>query len=125
MAHVLIVEDDDDIRTTLADVVELAGHEVSVAANGREALDVLAGDGPNIIFLDIMMPVMDGIEFLREATAEGLLDGLPVIVTSAFDPSKTASQLATRVMRKPYTIDAILAAVDEYTSEPGSDDGHG
>lgn len=125
MAHVLIVEDDDDIRTTLADVVELAGHQVSVAANGREALDVLASDGPNIVFLDIMMPVMDGIEFLREASAEGLLDGLPVVVTSAFDPSRTASQLATRVMRKPYTIDAILEAVDEYCSEPGPGDGRG
>jgi CheY-like chemotaxis protein len=68
---VLIVEDDEDIRTTTADILLEEGYSVRLAANGKEALGWLrAGLRPCVILLDLMMPVMSGYEFLKTLRAE-------------------------------------------------------
>ena len=68
---VLIVEDDEDLREMMAQLLTLEGFQTAAVANGREALDYLRATAkPNVILLDLMMPVMDGWEFRRHQQAD-------------------------------------------------------
>src|SRR5918912_3194653 len=79
---VLVVDDDPDILQTLGLCLTTEGYRVLTAANGREALDVLERERPSVILLDLMMPVMDGWQFVRELEKTGRR-GTPMIVLSA------------------------------------------
>lgn len=82
--HILIVEDHDDSRMILQEILECEGCRVEAAANGREALDLLeAGPRPDLVFLDMMMPVMDGAELLEAMGKDAALSTIPVVVVSA------------------------------------------
>src|SRR4051812_16908814 len=81
--EVLVVDDDPDICMILQDVLESEGCAVLVAHNGREALGVLRDRLPDVIVLDLMMPVMDGWEFAAQLQQEPLWRDIPVVVVSA------------------------------------------
>ena len=83
MARVLVVDDDGELRDVLRESVELDGHTALVASNGREALRVLREQGADVVVLDLMMPVMNGWQFLEAVRAEPRLAQVPVIVISA------------------------------------------
>lgn len=109
----LIVEDNDDLRSLLKDVLDDAGFEVAAVDNGAEALEMAGGWRPDAIVLDLMMPVMDGAAFLRARRQVPGLASVPVLVLTAhpyhyrvldgLDP--------TAVLRKPYDVDELIAAV--------------
>ena len=82
---VLLVEDDQPTREVMARTLEKANWSVSEAGNGREALDQLAQKKPQLILLDLMMPVMDGFDFLLEMRANEDWQDIPVIVLTAKD----------------------------------------
>jgi PAS domain S-box-containing protein len=82
---VLLVEDDQPTREMMARTLKKAEWHVSEAGNGREALDQLARQKPQLILLDLMMPVMDGFDFLLEMRANAEWQGIPVIVLTAKD----------------------------------------
>lgn len=85
--RVLVVEDDFDTREMMRRLLVGEGWLVSVAANGREALDRLTSDCPNLVLLDLMMPEMDGFEFLAEFRKNPKFSVTPVIVVTAADLS--------------------------------------
>lgn len=114
--RVLVVDDDEDLRAALADILEAEGYEVSVAADGQEALEVLREEGaplPGLVLLDMMMPVMDGWEFCAHQRRDPRLAHVPVLVLSASaDVERAAAELGTQgYLRKPMDIDALLGAV--------------
>ena len=112
---VLIVEDDDDLREMMAQLLSLEGFTTATVANGREALSYLqAAEPPQVILLDLMMPVMDGWEFRRQQQADPSLAPVPVIVLSALDPSRTADLEANAFLKKPLDFDRLLALVRGY-----------
>ncbi|MDH3986155.1 MAG: response regulator, partial [Gammaproteobacteria bacterium] len=82
---VLLVEDDTDTRDVMARMLRKAGQQVIEAANGREALHLLSVNRPAIILLDLMMPVMDGFDFLLEMRTHAEWQDIPVIVLTAKD----------------------------------------
>jgi CheY-like chemotaxis protein len=82
---VLLVEDDQPTREMMVRTLEKAGWQVSEAGNGREALDQLDRQKPKLILLDLMMPVMDGFDFLLEMRANAEWQDIPVIVLTAKD----------------------------------------
>ena len=82
---VLLVEDDKPTREMMARTLEKSDWTVSEAGNGREALDQLAQQKPRLILLDLMMPVMDGFDFLLEMRANAEWQDIPVIVLTAKD----------------------------------------
>jgi signal transduction histidine kinase/CheY-like chemotaxis protein len=82
---VMLVEDDLEIRDMMARTLEKDGWDVSEASNGQEALDLLAVKSPDLILLDLMMPVMDGFGFLAEMRVQPELQHIPVIVVTAKD----------------------------------------
>ena len=112
---VLIVEDDDDLREMMAQLLALEGFQTAAVANGQEALDYLRQEvAPNLILLDLMMPVMDGWEFRRRQQANPAMAQVPVIVLSALDHVRTAEVSAEAILKKPLDFDRLLELVRSY-----------
>ena len=117
VAHrpVLIVEDDTDLREMMAQLLTLEGLGATTVANGREALEYLEqGDRPDVILLDLMMPVMDGWEFRRRQQSNPAVASVPVIVLSALDPRRDADVNAVAFLKKPLDFDRLLELVRQY-----------
>jgi CheY-like chemotaxis protein len=115
---VLIVEDDADLREMMAQLLNLEGFKSATVANGREALEYLhdGAERPDVILLDLMMPVMDGWEFRRQQQADPALAGVPVIILSALDAARAADVHAEAFLKKPLDFDRLLELVREYCS---------
>ncbi|HYN07817.1 MAG TPA: response regulator [Vicinamibacterales bacterium] len=85
MARILIIDDDPAVSLTLARMLELEGHAVSRVGNAVEGLSAAATDPPDAVILDIRMPGMNGLEFLRELRSDTRLSRLPVgIITGDY-----------------------------------------
>lgn len=112
-ARILVVEDDRDIRELMCEVLTLEGYEVHAAANGADAVQLLDKiENPCLIFLDLMMPVMDGKEFLEWRKSTGKFVEIPVIVISAI-AKKGDPQGATAYIKKPVDLDKIVEVASE------------
>jgi len=113
---VLLVEDHWNVREALAATLEEFGHEVKVASDGAEALQLLrAGLHPCVILLDLMMPVMDGFAFRREQRADPALAEIPIIVVSGAVTTTTTDRVrdmeVAAVLWKPVDCDRMLGLV--------------
>jgi CheY-like chemotaxis protein len=84
-SEVLIVDDEENVRELTRRMLESEGLRVREAANGQEALDEIRRRAPGLIILDLMMPIMDGFEFLRQLREDADISDLPVIVVTAKD----------------------------------------
>jgi CheY-like chemotaxis protein len=108
---VLIVEDDADLREMMTQLLSMEGFEPRVAVNGRDAIDQLAaGFTPDVILLDLMMPVMDGQHFLEQCRRDLRCANIPVIVLSATS-DRTPHVEASAVFRKPLDFTRVLDTV--------------
>ena len=87
MASVLVVDDSSELRALMTIAFEGEGYQVTVAANGREALEALEIAKPTFIVLDLMMPIMNGAEFLAAVGKRADLRGIPVVICSALPES--------------------------------------
>jgi CheY-like chemotaxis protein len=115
MTTVLVVDDDPDICALLETFLCLADFHVITASNGRDALQKLRVTVtlPSVILLDLMMPVMDGIEFRRHQQAEMRFRDIPIVCLSArHDARQTAMRLGfVEFFGKPFELDALVAAI--------------
>ena len=115
---VLIVEDDADLREMMAQLLTLEGFHAEAVANGKEALDYLrTGDRPDVILLDLMMPVMDGWEFRRHQREDPQFAEVPVVVLTALDQSRAAHLGGAAFLKKPLDFDRLLELVRGYCRE--------
>jgi CheY-like chemotaxis protein len=112
-ALILVVDDERDIRSTVAEMLELEGYAVDEAVNGADALDAVERRRPDVILLDMRMPVLDGWGFATELRQRG--KQIPIVVmTAARDASRWAEEIAaTAALAKPFGFDDLLRAVDE------------
>jgi CheY-like chemotaxis protein len=108
--RVLIVEDNQDARGMLTFACEVEGHVVHQAGDGQEALACLAeGALPDVILLDLAMPVMDGWQFRAAQQARREWADIPVVVVSAHDNPRDLEVIApSACFRKPVDLDALL-----------------
>ena len=115
---ILIVEDDPDIRENLHMLLEGEGFSVLDASNGQQALDLLRSGtcSPALVFLDMMMPVMDGRTFLSELQSDHKFEGLPVMVITAAAYSIQDPKIVG-FMKKPLDIDEVVLAATKYVRE--------
>jgi CheY-like chemotaxis protein len=119
MSRILVVDDEPLIRAFLAEELAETGYHVATATNGAEALACVQADPTDLVLLDLLMPLMDGLEFLSERAAHPRLAKIPVVVLSAagIDGLRDAQQLhATAVLGKPVDLD-VLAHVIEHVLE--------
>ena len=111
---ILVVDDDTELRESLALLLALKGYEVITASDGREALQTLhGGPRPCLIVLDLTMPEMDGFQFRRAQLADPALAKIPVVLCSAHP---TAPQVAQQLgviacFEKPFDVQLLLGVV--------------
>lgn len=113
MTRVLVVEDTPALRTLLAEALSDAGFDVQSAEHGAEALQIAEDWRPDVILLDLMMPVMDGPTFLKSRQQLPWLRAVPVMVLTA-QPSQERlldGLGATVTLRKPYDLDRLMDAI--------------
>lgn len=112
--NILVIEDDPDIRDSMQQVLELEGYNVSCASNGSEALERLKETrAPCLILLDLMMPIMNGWQFLEAKRGDIALAPIPVVVVSAAGDRAKATA-ADGFVRKPVDLSILLALVKQY-----------
>ena len=113
--RVLVVDDDAAIRRMIIAALKREGDYVLIeAANGREALDAMRGQSPQVVVLDLMMPVMSGWDVLRERQGDATLRAIPVILISANRDPEIASAVDKGIcafLPKPFDIAALGALV--------------
>lgn len=116
---VLVVDDDPLIQTSLIIALESQGFTVQIARDGREALNVLrSGPPPRLIVLDLMMPGMDGFQFLQERQADPALADIPVVVLSGLDPASSGKVGgAVEYLLKPIEVEEIVKQIHRYIAE--------
>jgi CheY-like chemotaxis protein len=116
-ATILVVEDDKDIRKNMNRLLKSEGYFVVLAENGQVALDYLNGAAilPQLIILDLMMPIMDGFQFRTIQQADSRFADIPVIIATADGhPDEKRMRTGARdAIRKPADIETILRAVKQ------------
>ena len=111
---VLVVEDDLDIREAIAELLHDEGYAVRGAENGADALAQLQhGYRPDLILLDLMMPVMDGWAFCDESAKDATVATIPIVVVSAV-PDRTRPTRAQAHLKKPIDFDNLLETVKRF-----------
>lgn len=113
---VLVVDDDAEIRQAIAEVLDDEGYAVLLAANGKEALDLIAaGQRPDVILLDVMMPVMDGWHFLSARLKHPDLIEVPIIIISAGQEAEREARKVGvfEVAKKPLHVDDLIHRIEE------------
>jgi CheY-like chemotaxis protein len=116
-AHILVVEDDPDVRRVIVECLSLIGYKVTEAANGSEALAQLATVKPDLLVVDYAMPDMTGAEVISESRK--LVGELPVILATGYADMAAVERLAgtPRILRKPFDIaqlgDAVSSVLEE------------
>lgn len=118
--RVLVVDDDEDLRTVIKYTLELHGYEVDEAANGKEALEMLDSERcPYACALvDLLMPEMNGAELAKKAREQHTQ--LPIMFVSAADPTLLEGmpiEYGSGFIRKPFEIDELLSAVNAMTGK--------
>ncbi len=110
---VLIVEDDAELRDALCHTLEGEGFKCHSVKDGWQALALIEGDGwrPRVILLDLMMPRMNGWEFLDRRTRSEVLRRIAVVVLSAADAPRLKELSADAVLQKPVRVDALIDAL--------------
>lgn len=117
MATVLVVDDDQDIRSSLRTILELAHHRVLEAQHGLEALKMVESDEPDLMLLDIIMPEMDGLETLKELRRTH--HRFPIVAMPAHGTTSRAWYAdvarmfgADEVLEKPFTESDVMKVLD-------------
>ena len=114
-ALVLVVDDDTDLRRLTADVLSCNGYDVVQASHGQEALTRLCEHSPDLVILDLNMPVMDGWQFRAEQLrlSDGQLTAIPVLLVTGEDRAddQVATLRAVGLIKKPFNADELLNAI--------------
>lgn len=111
---ILIIEDDANIREVLELALVFEGYDIVCAVNGKDGIDQLAnGLTPDLILLDLMMPIMNGWEFVENLSMDQKNKQIPVVVVSAFVEKKTPIKCSAFVA-KPVDLTNLLSTLKEH-----------
>lgn len=121
--NILVVDDNTRVRNTLVEALRYEGYQVTGAKDGREALQILnAHLDPTLIFLDLMMPGMNGWDFLKELQSQSHLKDHVVITISAISTAQNFEDSrpleADETLRKPFKLEEVLEKVERLVRRP-------
>ena len=118
--RILVVEDQEDNRRILRDLLANAGYEMIEAEDGEQALVQAAKHRPDLILMDIQLPLLDGYEATRRIKADPALMGIPIIVVTSYalsgDEEKARAAGCDAYVAKPFSPRALLAKIREYVA---------
>ena len=116
--RILVVEDQEDNRQILRDLLDHAGYEVFEVADGEQAQPAASAHHPDVIIMDIQLPLLDGYEATRRIKADPALKHIPIIVITSYalggDESQARAAGCDAYVAKPYSPRALLAKIREY-----------
>jgi len=116
-SNILIVDDDLELLNILPEILEKYNYNVITAVNGKECLKELEKGFKGIIILDVMMPVMDGIETIKNMITEGFTESNKIILLTAKKvQGKEFDEIyhyIDKYIHKPFDIDELIKAIDE------------
>ena len=116
--RILVVEDQEDNRRILHDLLTSVGYEITEAENGEEALATAARERPDLILMDIQLPLLDGYEVTRRIKADQALRAIPIIAITSYalsgDEGKARAAGCDAYVTKPYNPRALRAKIREY-----------
>jgi two-component system, cell cycle response regulator len=112
--RILVVEDEDSVRTMLTEALELEGHQVAALGSGTAVVDACRADPPDVVLLDVMLPGMSGLDLLALLKSDPILHHVPVLLVSALDDVVVDGLRggAHDYIRKPFDLGELLARVD-------------
>jgi CheY-like chemotaxis protein len=120
MKTILVVDDEFDLAGTLRAVLEGEGYRVSTCPDGRAAIESLQGSKPDLMLMDVMLPIMDGLEVLRQMRQTPGLDGVPVVLMSAITPDARREDYRWQAfLSKPFGLEELIATVDRLIGAAG------
>jgi len=121
--RILVVEDQEDLRGVLRDLLSGSGYAVVEAADGQDALTKAKFERPDLILMDIQMPVLDGYEATRQIKADPSLAKTPIIAVSSFamkgDEEKARAAGCNHYVTKPYSPLQLLRTIRDVLGEQG------
>jgi two-component system, cell cycle response regulator DivK len=116
--RILVVEDQEDNRQIVRDLLTANDYEMTEAENGEEALAAVAKERPDLILMDIQLPVMDGYEATRRIKADPSLSSIPIIAVTSYalsgDEEKARAAACNDFVPKPYSPRQLLAKIREF-----------
>jgi two-component system, cell cycle response regulator DivK len=116
--RILVVEDHEDNRQILRDLLASAGFDMIEAVNGEDGVAAAAAEHPNLILMDIQLPVLDGYEATRRIKASPALKAIPIIVVTSYalsgDEDKARAAGCDAYIAKPYSPRLLLARIREF-----------
>jgi two-component system cell cycle response regulator DivK len=119
--RILVVEDQEDNRQILRDLLANAGYQMLEAENGEQAVAAAKEHRPDLILMDIQLPILDGYEATRRIKADSALNAIPIIVVTSYalsgDEEKSRAAGADAYVAKPYSPRALLAKIREYVPQ--------
>jgi len=115
---ILVVEDQEDNRRILRDLLTNSGYNLVEAEDGEQALTMAQNERPDLILMDVQIPVLDGYEVTRRLKADPVLRAIPIIVVTSYalsgDESKARAAGCNGYVSKPYSTRQLLAKIREY-----------
>ena len=111
---VLVLEDDRDVAQTVGELIEDQGFRAICVGNGREALAVLEHERPCLMLVDVFMPIMNGIEFLRTVKARPAFADIPRVIMTAANDHMIGVKEDVSVLYKPVDFDALKRMLEKY-----------
>jgi two-component system cell cycle response regulator DivK len=121
--HILIVEDQEDNRRILRDLLSSAGFALIEATTGEEGVHLAAAHRPDLILMDVQMPVLDGHEATRRIKAQPDLRHIPIIIVTSYalsgDDAKARAAGADAYVAKPFSPRELLATIRRFVPQPG------
>jgi CheY-like chemotaxis protein len=121
--RLLVIDDDPDILTLMAEALTFHGYKVSTASGGQEALDRVRRERPDLVLLDLKMPGVDGYEVIRRLKSDGATRPIPVIVITASTVQKERDKVqvlgmgAAQYLTKPLSIEALIREIKKAIAE--------
>ena len=116
--RILVVDDHEQIRASISEILLLQGYEVQTVINGKDALDKVSGFQPDLIVTDILMPDMDGYELLMKKWTDQQVYEIPIIVVSAmiskYDIAAGKALGAKKYLTKPFKTNELIEAIAEF-----------
>jgi CheY-like chemotaxis protein len=123
VAYILIVDDEPDLVTLLTDQIGMLGHEVAVARDGVEGVQLALRRRPDLVVTDVIMPNMDGPEMLMELRRRPETRDVPVIALTALADARTQTRMASLgvvgFLAKPYSLRDLAQEIDRATATAG------
>jgi CheY-like chemotaxis protein len=118
MSRILIVEDEDIMSAMLRDVLEGEGHEVFEARNGKDGLKLLAEHKPDVVLLDLMLPILDGTGFLEGMRQESAHTNPPVIAMTSMQLADAERRAFAGYLFKPFKLEELLRTLGRVLPSP-------